>query len=122
LNHVALTAEIARKETEILAPPQSVHEIRLRKAVEKENCNRQIEELSKTIEVKKLQIEKIQNLNNALQESTREYNLNNSIADSRTAYAISLYSKISNITWDYKSSNLEEGKLVGCKYSLTFHE
>jgi hypothetical protein len=88
--------------------------------MEKENCSKQMEELSKAIEVKKLQIDKLQTLNNNLQESAQEYSLNNCIADSRTAYAISLYSKISNISWDYKASNIEEGKLVGCKqYNLS---
>lgn len=37
------------------------------------------------------------------------------MADSRTAYAISLYSKISNINWDYQAP---PGHLVGCKYLL----
>ena len=35
--------------------------------------------------------------------------------DTRTSYALSLYSKISNISWDYSSNSIHI--LEGCKYS-----
>lgn len=53
----------------------------------------------------------------ALREKGAEYTLSSQIADSRTAYALSLYAKISNITWDYQAT---PGKIAGCKYSATF--
>ena len=49
----------------------------------------------------------------SLKEREKEFQISNDIADSRTAYALSLYSKISNITWDYK---VQSGRLAGCKY------
>jgi hypothetical protein len=49
----------------------------------------------------------------ALREKGAEYTLSSQIADSRTAYALSLYAKISNITWDYQAT---PGKIAGCKH------
>ena len=49
----------------------------------------------------------------ALREKGAEYNLSSQISDSRTAYALSLYAKISNITWDYEAP---PGRIAGCKY------
>ena len=48
----------------------------------------------------------------ALREKGAEYTLSSQIADSRTAYALSLYAKISNITWDYEAP---PGKIAGCE-------
>ena len=48
----------------------------------------------------------------ALREKGAEYTLSSQIADSRTAYALSLYAKISNITWDYEAPS---GKIAGCE-------
>jgi hypothetical protein len=53
----------------------------------------------------------------ALREKGAEYTLSSQIADSRTAYALSLYAKISNITWDYQAT---PGKIAGCKYCVKF--
>ena len=49
----------------------------------------------------------------SLHEKGAEYNLSSQIADSRTAYALSLYAKISNITWNYDAA---PGRIAGCKY------
>ena len=49
----------------------------------------------------------------ALREKGAEYTLSSQIADSRTAYALSLYAKISNITWDYEAP---PGKIAGCEF------
>jgi hypothetical protein len=49
----------------------------------------------------------------ALREKGSEYTLSSQISDSRTAYALSLYAKISNITWDYEAPS---GKIAGCEY------
>ena len=49
----------------------------------------------------------------ALREKGSEYTLSSQIADSRTAYALSLYAKISNITWDYDAP---AGKIAGCEW------
>lgn len=47
----------------------------------------------------------------ALHEKGAEYTLSSQIADSRTAYALSLYAKISNITWNYDAA---PGRIAGC--------
>ena len=70
--------------------------------------------------MKKLQISKIQAINTSLQERSQEYHVGGTMVDSRTAYALSLYSKISNISFDYQESDLSEGKLVGCKMMIGF--
>ena len=49
----------------------------------------------------------------SLKDRAAEFSMSTDMADSRTAYAISLYAKISNITWDYSINN---GKLGGCKF------
>ena len=48
-----------------------------------------------------------------MKEKCVEYAVNAEISDSRTAYSLSLYSKISNISWDYSAP---EGSLEGCKW------
>ena len=55
----------------------------------------------------------------ALQEQTQDFSLSDSMTESRTAYALSLYSKISNISWDYAvTGEGEGGRLAGCEYKL----
>lgn len=94
---------------------QAQHVAAIKKLSEKENYSNQIQDLTQIIEMKKLQINKIQAMNGSLQDRTKEYTVGNTMVDSRTAYALSLYSKISNLSFDYQESNLTEGKLVGCK-------
>jgi hypothetical protein len=84
----------------------------LKKTSNKENYNNQIDSLLKTLDSKKQNIIKMSTATISLKERVNEFQINNDMADSRTAYALSLYSKISNITWDYK---VQPGKIAGCK-------
>lgn len=72
----------------------------------------QTESISRNIDIKRQNITKMAATAISLKERAAEFNISTDMADSRTAYAISLYAKISNITWDY---SLTEGKLGGCK-------
>mmetsp|Transcript_25198 Transcript_25198/g.27503 ORF Transcript_25198/g.27503 Transcript_25198/m.27503 type:complete len:207 (+) Transcript_25198:43-663(+) len=108
-----MSATISKKEQEIVAPTNAQHVAAIKKLSEKENYSNQIQDLTQIIEMKKLQINKIQAMNGSLQDRTKEYTVGNTMVDSRTAYALSLYSKISNLSFDYQESNLTEGKLVG---------
>lgn len=76
-----------------------------------------MDQIQKAIETKKMSIAKLTELQKGLREKNDEFTLNTSIQDSRTAYAISLYSKISNITWDYKAP---QGHLIGSKLTIIF--
>lgn len=100
------TNTVAQKEKEILAPPESVHSanIDVYKA-EKENVSSQIEQLREIINSKRENITKLASQAIVLQERSLECSAGSQLADSRTAYALSLYAKISNITWDYKGSS-----------------
>ena len=51
----------------------------------------------------------------SLKERADDFVVNSQLADSRTAYAISLYSEISNISWNYRAPH---GILAGCKCVL----
>ena len=52
-----------------------------------------------------------------LRERSTECVASSQMADSRTAYALTLYAKISNITWEYKAST--NGQYVGSKYTFS---
>ena len=84
----------------------------MKKLSEKENLQSQMDSLLKDIDTKRTQIMKLTDTCLSLQERTQEFKLNSTITDSRTAYAISLYSKISNITWNYQAP---ANHLSGCK-------
>lgn len=100
---------------------QAEHQALLKKMSNKENLTQQNEATAKLIDVKKQNIMKMTNTGLSLKERANEFIVSSDMADSRTAYAISLYAKISNITWDYKAP---QGKLQGCKirsnYSIIF--
>eukprot|EP00981_Chlorochromonas_danica_P013132 scaffold5903_cov165-Ochromonas_danica.AAC.7 len=98
-----MTGAVTKKEVEITAPTQTEHAATLRKLSDKENIVAQSEQLKQTLQQKKEKIAKAQNNTAALLERANEYTLSATMADSRTAYAISLYSKISNITWNYNA-------------------
>eukprot|EP01031_Cornospumella_fuschlensis_P040344 gene40344-49165_t len=100
----AMTAAISRKETEIVAPSQSEHSASLRKLADKENILAQTETIFQQIEQKNQSLSKLQQTATGLKQRTEDLSLSASMTDSRTAYAISLYSRISNITWDYPAS------------------
>lgn len=108
----AMSTQVAQKEGEIMAPSTSEHETTLKKIVDKENYQRSLDNLVREIETKRHNIVKLADTCVTLQERTQEFKVNSSISDSRTAYAISLYGKISNITWDYSAA---PGHLAGCK-------
>lgn len=107
-----MTAEVATKEAEITAPSQEEHSATLRKISNKENITQQNAAILKIIDAKRKNIAKMAETTLGLKSSVAELKRNSSMADSRTAYAISLYAKISNITWDYKAP---PGRLAGCK-------
>jgi hypothetical protein len=78
----------------------------------KENLILQTEALSRNIDIKRQSVAKMAATGISLKERAAEFNISTDMADSRTAYAISLYAKISGITWDY---SLPSTKLGGCK-------
>jgi hypothetical protein len=84
----------------------------LKKISNKENVAVQIDSLLSDIDSKKQHIAKMASTALGLRERANEFTISNEMADSRTAYAISLYNKISGITWDHKT---EVGVLKGCK-------
>lgn len=81
----------------------------------KENLGTQVEQLRQIIDSKRENISKMASQTIVLQERSSECSAGSQLADSRTAYALSLYAKISNITWDYKAP---AGKLAGSKSLL----
>ena len=85
----------------------------LKRVSDKENISLQVDSLLRAIDEKKQRIEAIQaSTASLLKQSENILAGTTSTVDSRTAYAISLYSKITNITWDY---NAPADKIVGCK-------
>lgn len=108
-----MTSEVSAKESEIKAPSQSDHAANLKRISNKENLLQQIDTMSRNIDTKRQNIAKMSTTSLSLKERSGEFNLSTEMADSRTAYAISLYAKISNISWDYKSAS---GHLTGCKW------
>ncbi|RYG64682.1 hypothetical protein EON64_13480 [archaeon] len=108
-----MTATIAKKESEIVAPSQSEHSANLRKLADKENILSQTESIFQQIEVKNQSLAKLQQTASGLKQRTEDLSLSASMTDSRTAYAISLYSRISNISWDYAAS-APDTTLKGC--------
>ncbi len=79
---------------------------------EKENIHQQIDHILHTMEQKKANVTKLQSSSQQLQDRAHEFTMTSAMADSRTAYAITLYSKISNITWNYAAG---DNHLAGCK-------
>ena len=75
----------------------------------------QIDSLREIIDNKMENISKITKQISVLNERTAECSAGSQLADSRTAYALSLYAKISNITWDYKAA---QGKLSGSNFFI----
>jgi hypothetical protein len=93
---------------------QEEHAARLEKVVgEKENMASHLENIREITDKKRENITKMAAQALALREKGSEYTVSSQIADSRTAYALSLYAKISNITWDYDAPT---GKIAGCEW------
>ena len=93
------------------------HQALLKKVSNKDQLVQQNEAMSKLIDVKKQNVMKMTNTGLSLKERANEFIVSCDMADSRTAYAISLYAKISNITWDYKAP---QGRLAGCMSRTPF--
>ena len=89
-------------------------------ASDKENVCNQITHKRIQADEKREEISKMAETALKLKEKCVEYAASAEISDSRTAYSLSLYSKISNISWDYSAP---EGSLEGCKktYFLRYH-
>lgn len=100
------TSKVAEKEKEILAPTELVHAATLEKyRDDKENVARQVENLRNALDEKREKISGIAQQTLKTMEKCSETQLSSQMADSRTAYALSLYTKISNITWDYTAKS-----------------
>ena len=74
---------------------------------------RQIESIQEIVDSKRENITKMAAQTITLRERSSECITSSQMADSRTAYALTLYAKISNITWDYKTSTT--GQYCGSK-------
>lgn len=97
---------------------QEDHALKLEKLViGKENVTSHLDSMREVTDNKRENISKMAAQALALREKGAEYILSSQINDSRTAYALSLYMKISNINWDYDAP---PGKIAGCKFLLIF--
>ncbi len=108
-----MLAVVAEKEAEIIAPSASAHAASLEKYIaDKENVSSQIESSREIIDGKRENIARMAKQTVTLKEKAHEFEgPANDLSDSRTAYALSLYAKISNIAWNYDKSNA--GHLAG---------
>ena len=122
-----MTARVSSKEMEVLAPSpvislskknmsncnlQSVHASTLHQLhTEKENVLASIANTKAIILAKKESIANIHSKARLLHEKGEEFSKQNQNEDTKTAYALDLYSKVSNITWDY---SCPPGHLAGC--------
>ena len=95
---------------------QAIHSKKLEKmAVEKENLVTSINECHTAIDAKVSEISNIANTALGMQEQMSDLEMDESLMQSRTSHALSLYSKVSNISWDYTAP---PGVLAGCTYLL----
>ena len=78
---------------------------------DKENAYYDIELLKRAVDQKKVSIATLSAEIQELEKQRAEIDADANIRESRTSYAISLYSKISNIAWDYTAP---AGHLAGC--------
>lgn len=106
-----MTSQVAAKEAEIMAPSQEAHSIKLEKYIaDKENVHAQLESLRSLLDSKRENISKMALTAVQLREKSDELTATTLQADTRTSYALSLYTKVSNITWNY---SVPAGKLAG---------
>lgn len=95
---------------------QDDHTLKLDKLIiNKEAAGNNVNSIRENTDNKRENISKMAEQALVLREKGAEYTLSSQINDSRTAYALSLYSKISNITWDYDAP---PGKIAGCKFII----
>jgi hypothetical protein len=81
--------------------------------IEKENANLQYESLREVIDSKHERIKEL--AKSRVEAGAGAAPVADSMGDSRTAYALSLFSKISNITWNYEDPE----SISGCEYSCS---
>ena len=105
-----MTATIASKELEIMAPTGSTHAANLEKYVrDKENANGQVNKLRQAVDKKRENIAAMATEGLSLKEKAAGFANADDISDPHTAYALSLLQKISNIAWDYKNCSRSVG-------------
>mmetsp|Transcript_5497 Transcript_5497/g.9050 ORF Transcript_5497/g.9050 Transcript_5497/m.9050 type:complete len:203 (+) Transcript_5497:46-654(+) len=108
------TAKVVAKEQEVLAPSEVAHAKSLEMlSIDKENL---VQAINKEQQVKVAKIQDISRIAQdvlALKEETADFALTERMTESRTSYALSLYSKISNISWDY-AATASGDRLAGC--------
>jgi hypothetical protein len=102
---------VVAKEKEVLAPSETAHASRLKDyREEKENVMERNESLRKEIDGMREKITETATTSLEMKNKISEVNMCSHLEDSRTAYALSLYAKISKITWKYKAG---AGKIAG---------
>jgi hypothetical protein len=97
-------------------PIQTSHSKKIQQLlVEKENANLQYESLREVIDSKHERIKELakSRVENNASQAGEGVAVADSMGDSRTAYALSLFSKISSITWNYENSE----SISGCEYN-----
>ena len=105
-----MTATIASKELDIMAPNGSTHAGNLEKYVrDKENVSNNVDKLRQAVDKKRENIAAMATEGLALKEKAAGFANTDEIGDPGTAYALSLLQKISNIAWDYKNCSRSVG-------------
>jgi hypothetical protein len=95
---------------------QVAHASNLEKlSADKENLSLAVNEEQRIVSEKTQDITRIAQDTLALKEETTHIALTERMTESRTSYALSLYSKISNISWDY-TATASGDRLAGCEY------
>ena len=99
---------------------QVAHASNLEKlSADKENLSLAVNEEQRIVSEKTQDITRIAQDTLALKEETTHIALTERMTESRTSYALSLYSKISNISWDY-TATASGDRLAGCEYAITY--
>ncbi len=108
-----MTSIVATKEAEIMAPSVQAHAASLEKyIIDKENISTLIDTTRDTIDNKRDNIASLATQALVLKEKAADFDGPTSdLTDSRTAYALSLYAKITNIAWNYDKCT--PGSLAG---------
>ena len=105
-----MTAEVAAKELEILAPARSIHETNLEKyRRDKENVSMNVDKLRDAVDMKREAINKMVSQGLALKEKAADFDSEDDASKSKTEYALRLYSHITNISWDYANCSKSIG-------------
>jgi hypothetical protein len=128
ISSLEYSMKVKQKEEEVLAPsmvssffsppsaarssPQASHQKNIEKMnVEKENLILSANKTSELIAAELEAISKLAESSIQIQQNTSP-SLEDPHLESRTSYALSLYGRISNISWDYTAPS---GRLAGCE-------